>query len=341
MTARIKLRHGNMFDGPSDLIVLPCNTNGGVTGFVADHLRNFHIPPPQTKLGYGDIRIMPFTGGENIAQFVAYAASVMYTDSTSPNAIENIGRQLGEATKNHDLIRAIAAPLLGAGAGGLPSGQSVLSLRKGFQSKATSDSVLTISILHTSVYERVKNNIKGEIRNLDADVYKESTAIRRRETPPPRTFISYTSTNEKHKTWVKSLGIFLRENGVDARLDMWHLRRGMDLPQWMCNELQIADKVIIISDEKYAQKADGRHGGVGWETMMIQGDMASQAPENTKYVAIIRTDEYEEGLPRYLKTKYCFHWPENCNENQLRNELLRELFGVSDVPPIGEPPFYI
>jgi hypothetical protein len=40
----------------------------------------------------------------------------------------------------------------------------------------------------------------------------------------------------------------------------------MELPQWMCNELDLADKVVIVSDEAYAEKADGHLGGVGWET---------------------------------------------------------------------------
>ena len=30
----VKLRLGDLFDGPSDLIVLPCSTIGTVTGFI-------------------------------------------------------------------------------------------------------------------------------------------------------------------------------------------------------------------------------------------------------------------------------------------------------------------
>ena len=41
----------------------------------------------------------------------------------------------------------------------------------------------------------------------------------------------------------------------------------------MNRELASADKVIIISDAAYAVKADDRHGGVGWETMLIQSDL--------------------------------------------------------------------
>ena len=55
----------------------------------------------------------------------------------------------------------------------------------------------------------------------------------------------------------------------------------MDLPQFMTNELMLAERVLIISNEKYAAKANGRHGGVGWESMSIQGDMA-HPPQGTR-----------------------------------------------------------
>jgi hypothetical protein len=53
----------------------------------------------------------------------------------------------------------------------------------------------------------------------------------------------------------------------------------MDLPQFISNELTLADRVVLVSDEKYAEKADGRVGGVGWETMIVQGDIARLAPK--------------------------------------------------------------
>jgi hypothetical protein len=35
MGAVVKLRFGNIFDGPSDLVVLPCSIYGTITPFVA------------------------------------------------------------------------------------------------------------------------------------------------------------------------------------------------------------------------------------------------------------------------------------------------------------------
>ena len=81
----------------------------------------------------------------------------------------------------------------------------------------------------------------------------------------------------------------------------------MDLPQWMCNELALATRVIIVSDEAYKAKADGREGGVGWETMIIQGDLSVLPHDSTKYQVVVRSECLQDGLPIYLKTRYAFH----------------------------------
>jgi hypothetical protein len=104
----------------------------------------------------------------------------------------------------------------------------------------------------------------------------------------------------------------------------------MDLPQWMCNELALARKIIVICDKSYKQKADGRLGGVGWETMIIQGDIASLPPDSTKYQVIVRAEDINESLPIYLKTKFVYHARPSDATNSFREELVRELF---DLPP--------
>ena len=44
MAATVRIRQGNIFDGASDLIVLPCSTFGTVTSFVAKTLSTYHLP---------------------------------------------------------------------------------------------------------------------------------------------------------------------------------------------------------------------------------------------------------------------------------------------------------
>jgi hypothetical protein len=312
MTGSVKLKLGNLFDGPADVVVLPCSTAGTVTGFVARSLSHYSLPHPATGMRLGEVEILPFKGGENIAQFVAFAASVKSMTS-SLAAIEAIAVKLGDFTKEESSARVISVPLLGAGAGGLQSEAVVAALKKGFESSAHDGATLIVHVLHKDLFDRLRAN-----RKVIAGRPKDNV----------RVFLSHTSSTDEAVEWVKELALFLIDNGVQARLDKFHLRHGMDLPQWMCNELALAHKVIVVCDETYKQKADGRLGGVGWETMIIQGDVANLPPDSTKYQVVIRTEDINQGLPLYLKTKYAFHARPSDRSNSFRKELVRELLDL-------------
>lgn len=326
----VQLRLGDIFDGPSDLIVLPSSTAGTVTPFVRKRLVHHRIPYPEVGMELGDVSILPFEGGENIAQFVAYAASVD-DNSSDIEAIRRIGEHLGAETRRRVMIRRVSAPLLGAGAGGLRSESVAAALSSGFKRTAHQDAGLVIHVLHEDVFSRLSGD--REVERLASSQIETSK--------PTRVFVSYCHSSPEHEEWVIALGKFLRENGIDARLDVWVLRHGMDLPQFMTNELTLADRVILVSDEKYAEKADGRVGGVGWETMIVQGDMAQQPPESTKYLVIVRSRTRDDGLPRYLKTKFVIHWPGPMTEDANRQMLLRELYDRIEVPPLGPRPVFL
>ena len=328
--AQVQLRLGDMFDGPSDMIVLPCSTDGTITAFVRERLIHYRIPYPKPGMQLGDVHILPFEGGENISQFVAFAASVKGNTSTL-EAVRRIGVQLGECTQQGPTVRLIAAPLLGAGAGRLRSEQVVESLSTGFKSSADHGATLTISVLHRDVFER----IRGE---SDEARTSQRVPTAKEQPRPLRVFVSYSHTSPTHEAWVESIATYLRQNGIDARLDIWHLRRGMDLPQWMTNELALADRVVLVSDERYAEKADGRVGGIGWETMIVQGDIAQLSPDGVKYVIIVLCEDIEKGLPRYLKTKFVIHWPSPDTDHKNKTLLLKELLDRVAPPPIGPVP---
>ena len=256
---------------------------------------------------------MPFERAENIAQYVAFAASVAGTSSSTTGAIESIGRALGDFTREHASVRSIAAPLLGAGAGGIQSERVVTALKAGFSASADAGASLIIHVLHNEVFDRLKG---------------QRQTIRGQPRASGRVFITHTSVTDAAVEWVKQLALFLIEHGIQARIDKFHLRRGMDLPQWMCNELALADKVIVICDEVYKSKGEGRLGGVGWETMIIQGDLANLPPESTKYKVVVREEDISRGLPTYLRTRYAFHARPSDPSQSFRDELVRELLDL-------------
>lgn len=329
MTAQVRLRLGNLFDGPSDLIVLPCNTHGGVTHFVKKSLECYDLPWPES-MSVGKVDIMPLTGAENVAQYVAYAASVEDGRTTPESAVESIGEHVGSFAASVEAVRSIAVPLVGAGAGGLRSELVVSALRRGFLARAPDGSVMTIHILHHAVYSRIRE----QAENKKSQVPAGQVGGRGHR----RVFFSYTD-QAGNGEWVKAVATHLRSNGIDARLDKWHLRHGMELPQWMCNELALADKVVIVSDEAYALKADGHEGGVGWETRVIQGDMLNSPAEDTKYIVIVRGDDFARSIPQYLKAKFSIHWPNSPQDSVRRSELIGAIFEAYDVPEISEVTF--
>ena len=79
---------------------------------------------------------------------------------------------------------------------------------------------------------------------------------------PPRLFISYSWSTPGHEQWVIDLATELVNSGVDVILDKWNLREGHDSVAFM--EKMVTDpsisKVVLICDQVYASKADGRSG---------------------------------------------------------------------------------
>ena len=98
----------------------------------------------------GEVRLLPLTGADHVAQFVAYAASVRKSQS-DPEAIARIGEELGRATQEESSIQVIHCPLLGAGAGHLDSETVVARLSQGFRQECRDGSLLRIFVLNKDV----------------------------------------------------------------------------------------------------------------------------------------------------------------------------------------------
>lgn len=167
---------------------------------------------------------------------------------------------------------------------------------------------------------------------------------------PPKTFISYSRTNADHIKWVVELAKELVENGVDVVLDEWHLQEGQDLYAFMEQAVTDPemDKVIVISDEEYARKADEREGGVGTETQIISQDLYdevdSQNPQQ-KFVAVVTVKD-EEGnahLPTYMGSRLYIDMSTPDLRMDNFEQLLRWLYNqpMSEEPERGEPPEYL
>lgn len=320
----IQIIHGSIFDTKCDLLIVPCDSGGGVTRSVFTNLHEHGLPTRVGRIPYGKVHFRE--SKYEFASTIGYAASVNVESITSEaEAIRQIAKEIVcYATENQ--ISIINIPLLGTGAGGMTPVDSFEALR---------------SVLDT------KEGITFNVFCYTPEAYRNLTATRtilpaEQPIPNPRVFISYTGTNKDNATWVKSLATALREHGVDARLDAFHLKPGFDLPQWMTNEVIMAEKVLLVCDKYYMEKADFRKGGVGWETMVIQGDMLAQGDNKQKYIAIIREDAADEALPIYMKSKYAFNWGKDIGIDPDRlKELVLCIFDCDTEPELGVVPAYV
>ena len=89
----------------------------------------------------------------------------------------------------------------------------------------------------------------------------------------PKVFISYSHDTPQHRQWVGELASKLVHKGVDVILDQWDLGPGDDIPKFMEKGVAEADRVLMICTEPYVKKADEGKGGVGYESMIVTGEL--------------------------------------------------------------------
>ena len=166
----------------------------------------------------------------------------------------------------------------------------------------------------------------------------------------PGAYISYSWSSPGHEQWVLDLASRLREAGVDAILDKWDLREGADKFAFMERMVTdpSVDKVIVICDQLYAERADGRAGGVGTETTIISQELYNQIDATAqvqKFVAVIteKDDMGQAYVPTFLKSRIYIDMSDVERYGEGFEQLLRWLFGkpLYEKPPLGTPPSYL
>ena len=161
----------------------------------------------------------------------------------------------------------------------------------------------------------------------------------------PRVFISYSWTSTKFQQQVKELAEKLVHDGIDVVLDIWDLKDGQDKFHFMeqCVTDPQIDRVLIICDSGYAEKADARKGGVGDETAIISPEIYGNA-EQEKFIPVIM--EYNQDgkpfIPAYLKGRM---YKDLAGDNYLKGykSLLRNIYECPSErkPELGHRPTWL
>lgn len=163
----------------------------------------------------------------------------------------------------------------------------------------------------------------------------------------PKVFISYSWTPPDNKEQTIDLANRLVSNdGVDVVIDVWDLKEGQDKYKFMEKMVNSEDinRVLIICNKDYAEKANNREGGVGSESMIISDEIYSNA-EQTKFIPVIfeKNDENKPYLPSYLSSRIYIDLSDEEDFEKEYEQLIRNIFNKPTYvkPPLGSPPKYL
>ena len=162
----------------------------------------------------------------------------------------------------------------------------------------------------------------------------------------PKVFVSYSWTSDEHQRWVLDLATALRENGVDVILDKWDLREGHDAIAFM--ERMVTDesveKVIIVLDRRYSEKANDRKGGVGTETQIITPQIYEKADQD-KFVGVVSEVDADGKpfKPAYYASRIHIDLSNEDIYAENFDHLLRWIFNkpAYPKPAVGKPPEFL
>jgi hypothetical protein len=162
----------------------------------------------------------------------------------------------------------------------------------------------------------------------------------------PKVFISYSWSSPEHEQWVIDLATRLMQDGVEVVLDKWDLKEGNDIYAFMESMVTSPDidKVLIICDRLYKEKADGRQGGVGTETQIITSEIYDSVNQE-KFIPIVaeRDEKGNAFLPAYIRTRKYIDLSSEDLLIQNYEILLRNIYNRPQhrKPKLGKAPSYL
>lgn len=159
-----------------------------------------------------------------------------------------------------------------------------------------------------------------------------------------KVFISYSWSVQER---VIELAERLLANGIDVVLDVYDLKEGQDKYAFMeqsVNDPSI-DRVLIICDKAYTEKANSRSGGVGDETVIISPEIYNQVKQE-KFIPIIFEvdDEGKAYCPAYIKSRIYIDLSTEDDGYEIEYEkLLRNIFEkpMYKKPALGVQPAWL
>ena len=161
-----------------------------------------------------------------------------------------------------------------------------------------------------------------------------------------RVFISYAHEDPGHEGRVRELWVFLRQNGIDARLDLTAAQQRVDWAEWMTREVRDADYVLVAASAAYKRRAEGdaeahEGRGVQWEARLIRNQFyRDQKAGLQRVLPVVLPGSSADEIPLWLAPDAATHYRVTACTVAEAEALLRVLTGQPRivVPPLGAVP---
>ncbi|TDO47367.1 KAP-like P-loop domain-containing protein [Kribbella sp. VKM Ac-2527] len=173
---------GDLFDSDADVIVVPCDVDGGVAPDFKTKLAELRIPLPRSGLEAGSVAAAGLTVKRSKGPVrIMFAAVVTIDRATTPEMVDQAAREVARAAPE---ASTIAFPLLGTGAGGLDPEAAVRAIVTGFTDGGILTQRAEIRVLDPTVVERYMGVVAGAYPETYSWPLNDEEAAREEESPP-------------------------------------------------------------------------------------------------------------------------------------------------------------
>ncbi|HEY0554274.1 MAG TPA: SEFIR domain-containing protein, partial [Thermoanaerobaculia bacterium] len=134
---------------------------------------------------------------------------------------------------------------------------------------------------------------------------------------PKKVFVSYAQSSEAHMLRVAELVASLRAAGLIVAFDQdVTSQQGPPegWPQWMLNQIEQADWVLVVCNEVYYRRFRGREEpgrglGARWEGAIIGQALYNDGMLNRKFIPVLFDDETTAHIPEPLQGATYYRLP--------------------------------
>lgn len=145
-----------------------------------------------------------------------------------------------------------------------------------------------------------------------------------------KVFVSYKREHPERNSWVAKLATDLRTAGIDAILDIWEVRLGESFTDYMALRIKDSHALLFVITEASVNAVESPvYGALKFELQMALARRI--AGEAFRLIGV-----YREGPapPVHLRDNRYVDFRDDSRYDAALTELIRDLLGVSDRPPL-------